>query len=98
MKFFLLFNLTIFTFISNPTFGKEKESIFVLINGLVCDFCAQSIEKTFNKKQAVKSLNINLEKMLITINLKEGFDLENEMIIDLITNSGYDVVEINREK
>tara|TARA_B100000989_G_scaffold288512_1_gene259306 strand:+ start:3185 stop:3481 length:297 start_codon:yes stop_codon:yes gene_type:complete len=92
--------LSLIFFINSPSkiLSEEKKSIFISVNGLVCDFCAVSIEKTFNKKQAVESLNINLDKMLITIHLKDGFDLENDMIIDLINKSGYNVIDINRNK
>lgn len=98
MNLIFILNLILFIILPNPILSKEKEPIIVSINGLVCDFCARSIEKIFNKKQAVKSLNINLDEMRIIIYLKKGFDLENEMIIDLINNSGYDVVEINRDE
>ena len=94
----LILSLIFFIIFSSEILSKEKKLIFISVNGLVCDFCAVSIEKTFNKKQAVESLNINLDKMLITIHLKDGFDLENDMIIDLINKSGYNVTDINRNK
>ena len=94
----LILSLIFFIISPSEMLCKEKKLIFISVNGLVCDFCAVSIEKTFNKKQAVESLNINLDKMLITIHLKDGFDLENDMIIDLISKSGYNVIDINRNK
>jgi len=98
MNIHLILSLIFFIIFSSEILSKEKKLIFISVNGLVCDFCAVSIEKTFNKKQAVESLNINLDKMLITIHLKDGFDLENDMIIDLINKSGYNVTDINRNK
>ena len=69
----------------------------VSVNGLVCDFCARSIEKLFNKEDSVKKVNIDLERMLITINLKQGRNLSNNIILELVMDSGYDVIEINRD-
>ena len=76
----------------------ENQTVRVSVNGLVCDFCARSIEKLFSKKESVDIINVNLEKMLITINLKIGKVLNDDTIKQVIRNSGYDVMEIYREK
>ena len=76
----------------------NSEILKISVNGLVCDFCARSIEKMFKKKESVESINLNLEKMLITIKLKDGYNLNNEEITKLIANSGYEVTDINRVK
>ncbi len=76
----------------------ENEVLTISVNGLVCDFCARSIEKLFSKKESVKSINVNLEEMLITINLKKGKILNDDIIRQVIRDSGYDIKEINREK
>ena len=76
----------------------ENEVLSISVNGLVCDFCARSIEKLFSKKESVKSINVNLEEMLITINLKKGKILNDDIIRQVIRDSGYDIKEINREK
>ena len=77
--------------------SSNSEVLNISVNGLVCDFCARSIEKIFSKKESVESININLEKMLITINLKKGKNLDDNTIKQLINDSGYDVREINRD-
>ena len=73
-----LFTLIVFTFLILIKYNKlasqdkiNSEVLNISVNGLVCDFCARSIEKIFSKKESVESININLEKMLITINLKK---------------------------
>ena len=101
MKFFtiILFFFTVITFKNTKSNEKlENEIINISVNGLVCDFCARSIEKLFSKKEEVKSINVNLEKMLITINLKKGKNLDNESIKQVIKDSGYDIKEIYRDK
>ena len=102
MKFLLIKTLIFFTLINYKETAsqnkKENQILKISVNGLVCDFCARSIEKLFGKKESVDSINVNLEKMLITINLKKGKKLNNETIRQVIKDSGYDVTEINRDK
>ena len=94
--------LVLFNFVFNKgvkSKNKNDENIvYVSVNGLVCDFCARSIEKMFEKKEAVSRISIDLENMLITIFLKDYQKLNDETIIELINDSGYDVTEVKRAK
>ena len=103
MKLFLqTITVVIFTFIVNKEIKSqnkiENQILKISVNGLVCDFCARSIEKLFRKKESVESINVDLENMLITIYLKKGKNINNTTVTQLIKDSGYDVTEINREK
>ena len=102
MKFTITIILLFFTLTTlNVTKSKEKlenEVLSISVNGLVCDFCARSIEKLFSKKESVKSINVNLEDMLITISLKKGKSLNNDIITKVVTDSGYDIREIRRDR
>ena len=76
MKFhFITISLIFFTLITHNKIKSqnkiENEVLTISVNGLVCDFCARSIEKLFSKKESVKSIDVNLENMIITINLKK---------------------------
>ena len=67
----------------------------------LCVIFAQGLlKKVFNKQNSVKNVNINLEKMLITINLKSGEKLDDTMTVkrELVEDSGYDVQGIERVK
>ena len=102
MKLFLLFiTITFFILMDYKETSSqnkiENQILRISVNGLVCDFCARSIEKIFTKNESVDSINVNLEKMLITINLKKGKNLNDDIIRQLIKDSGYDVTEINRD-
>lgn len=94
--------LVLFNFVFNKgvkSKNKNDENIvYVSVNGLVCDFCARSIEKMFEKKEAVSRISVDLENMLITIFLKDNQKLNDETIIELIKDSGYDVTEVKRAK
>ena len=99
MNFLLIFILFI-TINTHEIKSQEKlkgETLNISVKGLVCDFCARSIEKLFGKEASVSDIDVNLEKMLITINLKKDKELNDKKIRKLIMDSGYDVKEINRE-
>ena len=49
------------------------------------------------KRESVLDIDVNLEKMLITVRLKKNKNLDNQTIKQIINDSGYDIVEINRE-
>ena len=74
----------------------KGELITVNVFGLVCDFCAQAIEKVFMEKEEVSGINVNLTDGLITISLKEGQNIDNEQLTKLILDSGYSVEKIIR--
>lgn len=94
--------LVLFNFVFNKgvkSKNKNDENIvYVSVNGLVCDFCARSIEKMFEKKEAVSRISVDLENMLITIFLKDNQKLNDETIIEIIKDSGYDVTKVKRAK
>lgn len=70
--------------------------IHVSVNGMVCDFCAQSITKVLMKDPAVKSVDISLEKKLVTVELHPGKTLDDKTIAGAIDYAGYDLVNIHR--
>ena len=97
-KFLIIFFILTFIHIFQiKSQNKIKTEILnISVKGLVCDFCARSIEKLFKKENSVEEIDVNLENMLIIIRLKNGETLNNEKAIRLINDSGYDVQEINR--
>ena len=103
MKFLRIFMiLVLFNFVFNKGVKSNNKNddniVYVSVNGLVCDFCARSIEKMFEKKEAVSRISVDLENMLITIFLRDNQKLNDETIIEIIKDSGYDVTEVKRAK
>lgn len=72
-------------------------TISVDVFGLVCDFCAQAIEKVFMKRDEVSGIKVDLANGFITIFTKQGKDLGDDLIKTLITDAGYNVDKINRD-
>ena len=66
------------------------------VNGLVCDFCAQSIRKIVGKEAAVQQVHVDLSKGQVRIDLKPGKALDDATIDKLIRKAGYSLVSIDR--
>ena len=90
---FLIFSISATTYAENTS-----ETVQVQVNGLVCDFCARALEKVFSKEDTVENINVDLDAKIITIKFKEGQNLDNEKIANMVKDSGYDVKEISRDK
>lgn len=78
----------------NPNIQEEK--VIVNVQGMVCDFCAQGLEKMFMKKKGVQSIRIDLEASQVILALEKKNTLDNHAIIELIRNNGINTVTINR--
>lgn len=78
--------------------AAHAETIKATVNGLVCAFCATGIEKTFKAQPAVDHVKVDLESKLVTIGTKPDQKLDDAMVTQLITDAGYTVTGITREK
>ena len=70
--------------------------ININVNGMVCDFCAQSIEKVFMKRIEVKGINVDLEDQKVVIYLEKATNIEDTTISTIFEDAGYTVETINR--
>ena len=63
--------------------GLTNSQVAVVnVNGMVCDFCARGIEKTFVKDKAVKRIDVDLERGKVLI----AYTKEKEINFDEIKN------------
>ena len=84
----------LFALLLSPTaFGATIE---MTVNGLVCGFCAQGIEKTLRKNPATQDVLVSLENRLVAIATKEGQDISDAELRKALTDAGYDVRSIQR--
>tara|TARA_B100000287_G_scaffold322073_1_gene305992 strand:+ start:276 stop:599 length:324 start_codon:yes stop_codon:yes gene_type:complete len=93
--FVLLFTLT---FCIGSAYAK---TIHIDVEGLVCDFCAQSIEKVFMKQPGVEKVNVNLNDGRVIIKMADVFQddedgISNDRIEKLFLEAGYEVTAIMR--
>ena len=73
-----------------------EDTINVKVSGLVCDFCARSLEKIFLKRGDVAEINVDLGKGSVMVAMKSGLNIDDATITKLITDSGYSVSAIQR--
>ena len=66
------------------------------VNGLVCAFCAQGIEKKLRKLPATADVVVSLEQRLVAIALKDGQDIADADLLKALTAAGYKVIGIQR--
>lgn len=73
-----------------------EDTINVKVNGLVCDFCARALEKVFGKRHEVSGINVDLDKGSVIVAIKPGMNIDEKIIKQLITDSGYNVTTIDK--
>lgn len=74
----------------------QAATIEMKVNGLVCGFCAQGIEKTLRKNVATADVVVSLEKRLVAVATKDGQDIADVELTRALKDAGYDVKAITR--
>ena len=64
-------------------------TIEMKVDGLVCAFCAQGIDKKFRKLDATADVYVSLENHLVAVELKPGQDIADADLATLLTEAGY---------
>lgn len=80
-----------------PAFAAG-DVVHVKVLGLVCDYCAKTIDKVFMGTGKVASTSVDLDDALVTINLKDDQTLDDAFIQEKITDAGYTVENIHHMK
>jgi copper chaperone CopZ len=84
----------IYFFTATASTALATESVKVTVNGMVCAFCAQGIEKGLMSMPAAKLVFVDLKKKVVAIEAKDGQKLDPKKIKAEITDAGYDVVKL----
>lgn len=77
-------------------YDAQGETVVVVAQGLVCDFCAKALEKVFMKRAEVSGMGVDLSRKEVVISLKAGQTLDDATIAKLIEYGGYTVSSIRR--
>ncbi|MEX0644708.1 MAG: hypothetical protein WD076_05315 [Parvularculaceae bacterium] len=72
------------------------ELIVADVLGVVCDFCAVAMNKTFAKRAEVAATYVDLDTKTLSIVTKPGAAFDDETITKLVTKAGYKVAAIRR--
>ena len=70
------------------------QTIKAEVNGMVCAFCAQGIEKKMRSLTQTQDVYVDLKNKVVAVQLKDGQDLSHDIVKDLIKDAGYDVPKI----
>ena len=80
------------------TANSAAGTIEMTVNGLVCAFCAQGIEKKLKKFPATAEVVVNLEHRVVAVALKDGLDIPDADLRKALTDAGYTVKAISRSE
>jgi copper chaperone CopZ len=73
---------------------KGKQVAIISVSGMVCDFCARGIEKTFKRDKSVLKVDVDLSggKVLIAYSSEKNIDFED--ITKKITSNGQNATDL----
>ena len=83
------------TFVANLV---DSQVALVDVNGMVCDFCARGIEKTFYQDKNVKKVNVSLENGIVLIAYKNSKNIDIEEIKSIFLSNGQTVTKVTIKK
>jgi mercuric ion binding protein len=87
-----IFIATLLALFLSPAFAAT--SMKATVNGMVCAFCAQGIEKRISKMPATKAVYVDLKKKTVVVEPKDGMTLDQKAIIEEVKDAGYDIVKV----
>ena len=74
----------------------QADTIEMKVNGLVCGFCAQGVEKILRENPATADVVVSLENKLVVVTTHEGKDIPDAELKTAIADAGYEVKAITR--
>ena len=94
--------LVMFICVSLIVHTLKSKIIDIEVEGMVCDFCAQSIEKVFMKQPGVAVVYVNLDRGNVQVKMADVFKENEDGISDirirkLFEDAGYNVTNITRK-
>lgn len=73
-----------------------KDVIELELYGMVCDFCARSVEKILNKREEVSAFNVDLDEAIVSVVFHKEQDIADAELAKIIADAGYNLVNIKR--
>ncbi len=72
---------------------SDSQVAVVNVNGMVCDFCARGIERTFAKDKTVKKVDVDLERGKVLIAYTKDKEINFEDIKSKILANGQNAID-----
>ncbi|MCU0951948.1 MAG: heavy-metal-associated domain-containing protein [Burkholderiaceae bacterium] len=70
------------------------QSLKAEVNGMVCSFCAQGIEKRMKTLAATQAVFVDLRNKLVAVEMKPGQVIDEKTFRTQMAEAGYDVVSV----
>jgi copper chaperone CopZ len=86
--------LTLLALIAAAAAAHAADTKKITVNGMVCAFCAQGIEKRLQALPATQSVYVNLGRKVVAVQAKDGHALDEAKMRHEISEAGYDVVKV----
>lgn len=77
---------------SSPALATQ--SVKAKVNGMVCAFCAQGIEKKLRALSETSDVYVNLAQKIVAVQMKEGATLSPDVVREVIKDAGYELATI----
>jgi copper chaperone CopZ len=74
--------------------AQAATTVKATVNGMVCAFCAQGIEKRLGKLPATKAVFVDLKQRVVAVEARDGQALDAKTITAEIVDAGYEVVKL----
>lgn len=75
--------------------GQKNFHVAVIsVNGMVCDFCARGIEKTFKKDKSVQKIDVDLSRGKVLVLYSLSAKIEFEDIKQKILSNGQNATDL----
>jgi len=72
------------------------EPVVIDVLGVVCDFCAKAMDKTFGKRDEVAAVYVDLDDKTLSLVMTPGKSLDDKTIEKLVKRAGYRTAAIRR--
>lgn len=74
--------------------AAQATTLVATVNGMVCAFCAQGIEKKLRALNSTQDVYVNLGQKVVAAQIKEGQRMDEASFRALIQDAGYDVAAL----
>lgn len=72
----------------------KQAHVKIGLSGLVCDFCALALNKTFAKNSSVKASYVDLDSKEMRVVFHGEQRLDDHILTEMVKDAGYNVTEI----
>ena len=73
---------------------KNSQVAIISVNGMVCDFCARGIERTFKKDKAVQKIDVDLTRGKVLVMYTQSAKVNFEDIKQKILSNGQNATDL----